>query len=246
MWLENYSSILSTGAFWAALVRSIVFCVVCAVATMVIGTAAALLLTAVPRPVAIGVQAVMLIAWAMPTLSSLQVFQWLFDQQCGVVNYLLVHLGFSQFQGVNWLAHVVQFFIVAGLIVTWMSVPLVVFMVFAAVTQLDESTLEAARLDGAGGWSLFRWIIAPGIAPVLLLVSLMEVIWDLRVFTQIHVLQSNSGITQSTHVLGTYIYQIGLGGGNYGLAAAAAMIMLAIMLLVTAKYIQLLLRGANE
>ncbi len=244
--LENYATVLGDGAFWAALVRSLVFCVLCAALTVVSGTGGALLLTAVPRWIAMGVQAVMLVAWAMPVLSSLQVFQWLFDARRGVVNWLLTAVGIDGAAGFNWLSTPVSFFAVAGLLVIWMSVPLVVFMVYAAVTQVDESVIEAARLDGAHGVRLFTTIIMPSIASVFLLICLLEIIWDLRVFTQIHVLQGSSGITESTHVLGTYIYQIGLSGGNYGVAAAAATIMLLLMLLVTGRYIQLLLRGAKD
>ncbi len=245
VWFENYAAVLSDSAFWAALARSVVFGLVCAAATMIIGTSAALLLTAVPRAIAMGVQAIMLVAWAMPVLSSLQVFQWIFDARRGIANWVLTSIGFDNMAGFNWLSTPLTFFAVATLLVTWMSVPLVVFMVYAAVTQLDESMMEAARLDGAHGFTLFWQMIVPSIAPVFMLVCLLEIIWDLRVFTQIHVLQSNSGITQDTHVLGTYIYQIGLSGGNYGVAATAAMIMLAIMVALTAKYIQILLRSAE-
>lgn len=244
--LSNYGAVLSDPAFWGALVRSLVFCAVCAAVTVVIGTAVALLLTAVPRWIAMVVQAVMLVAWAMPVLSSLQVFQWLFDARRGVVNWLATSLGLESLAGFNWLSTPLTFFGVAAMLVIWMSVPLVVFMVYAAVTQVDESVIEAARLDGAHGLTLFRHVIMPSISSVFLLICLLEIIWDLRVFTQIHVLQGSSGITEQTHVLGTYIYQIGLSGGNYGVAAAAATIMLLLMLLVTARYIQLLLRGAKD
>lgn len=240
--LSNYATVLSDGGFWAVLARSIAFCVVVAVVTMVVGTAAALLLTAVPRPVSVGVQIVMLLAWAMPVLSSLQVFQWMFDARSGVVDWALSGLGVHAADGLNWFSRPWTFFGIAGLLVTWMSVPLVVFMVYAAVTQIDRSVVEAAALDGANGWQAFRHVLAPSIAPVLMLVSLLEIIWDLRVFTQFHVLQSNGGITEQTNVLGTYVYQLGLGGGNYGVASAAAMIMLVISLLLTWRYITTLLK----
>lgn len=126
-----------------------------------------------------------------------------------------------------------------------MSVPLVVFMVYAAVTQLDRSMLEAAQLDGAGAWVAFRHVIAPSIAPVLALVTLLEIIWDIRVFTQFHVLQQNGGITQQTNVLGTFIYQVGLSGGNYGLASAAAMLMLVLTVALSWRYISMLLRDRS-
>ncbi|MBC7723661.1 MAG: sugar ABC transporter permease [Burkholderiaceae bacterium] len=244
--LANYLTVLTDTTFWEVLGRSLAFCFACAAATVVVGTAGAMLLTQVSRPIAVGVQIIMLVAWAMPVLSSLQVFQWLFDPRSGVIGWTLGQLGLDGMVGYNWLSDPLTFFIVAGLLITWMGVPLVVFLVYASVTQLDESMIEAAQLDGAGGWKRFRHIVAPSIAPVLLLVSLLQVIWDLRVFTQIYILQQNSGISEQTNVLGTFVYQIGLSGGNYGLASAAAMIMLAVSLLLCWRYITALLRQGDD
>ena len=240
--LANYSAMLTDPTFWAVLGRSVGFCLLVAAITMAVGTAGALLLTACSRPVAVAVQVVMLLAWAMPVLSSLQVFQWMFDSRSGVVDHTLAALGFDQMTGFNWFAQPSTFFAVAGLLVTWMSVPLVVFMVYAAVTQIDSSVLEAAALDGAGPAQTFRHVVAPSIAPVLALVTLLQIIWDLRVFTQFHVLQGNGGITEQTNVLGTFIYQVGLAGGDYGSASAAAMLLLLLTLLIAARYIALLLK----
>jgi N,N'-diacetylchitobiose transport system permease protein len=240
--LDNYTAVLSDPSFWAVLGRSVGFCFVVALLTMVVGTAGALLLTACSRAVAVSVQVVMLLAWAMPVLSSLQVFQWMFDSRSGVVDWALVQVGFDGMAGYNWFSTPASFFSVAGLLVTWMSVPLVVFMVYAAVTQIDTSVLEAAALDGAGPVQAFRHVIAPSIAPVLALVTLLEIIWDLRVFTQFHVLQGNGGITEQTNVLGTYVYQVGLAGGNYGAASAAALLLLLLTLAISARYIALLLK----
>ncbi len=233
----NFARVLTDTSFWLTLGRSLVFCISCAAATMLVGVAAAVLLTKVSRAVSVFVQAVMLLAWAMPVLSSLQVFQWIFDSRSGVADWLLARLGFASMADFNWFASPVSFFLVAGLLVTWMSVPLVVFMVYASITQIDESMLEASTLDGANSWKQFREIIAPTIAPVLLLVTILEIIWDLRVFTQIYILQKNGGITEQTNVLGTYVYQVGLAGGDYGVASATALIMLLITLVLTWRYI---------
>ena len=55
---------------------------------------------------------------------------------------------------------------------------------------------------------------------MLLVIGLLQVIWDLRVFTQIYVLQKAGGVTRDTNLLGTYIYRLGIGGGDFGTAAA--------------------------
>lgn len=243
--LDNFAKVLTDQLFWLTLARSLAFCVVTAALTMVIGVAGAILLTKVSRPVSVFVQTGMLLAWAMPVLSSLQVFQWMFDSRSGVIDFSLASIGLQGMAGFNWFATPLAFFAVASALVIWMSVPLVVFMVYASVTQIDESMLEAATIDGAGGWKQFRDIVVPTIAPVLLLVTLLEVIWDLRVFTPIYILQKNGGITEQTNVLGTYIYQVGLSGGDYGVASAAALIMLVITLLLTWRYVHQFLKQGD-
>ena len=96
--------------------------------------------------------------------------------------------------GHSWLLQPLSFFFVATVIVVWMSVPFVAFTVYAALTQVPEELVEAAEMDGAGR-------VAAGCATsccrrsarVLLVVGLLQVIWDLRVFTQIYILQEAGG-----------------------------------------------------
>ncbi|GAA1048626.1 carbohydrate ABC transporter permease [Arthrobacter russicus] len=245
IWFGNFVTVLTDSAFWLVLARSLLFCLVCAALTMLIGVGGAVLLTKLFRPISVLVQSVMLLAWALPVLSSLQVFQRIFDARSGVVDWVLGKLGFAGMENFNWFSNPLTFFVMAGLLVVWMSVPLVLFMVYASITQIDESMLEASTIDGANGWKQFREITVPTIAPVLLLVGILQVIWDLRVFTQIYILQKSSGITEQTNVLGTYIYQVGLAGGDYGVASATALIMLAITLLLTWRYVRLVIKQGD-
>jgi N,N'-diacetylchitobiose transport system permease protein len=139
-----------------------------------------------------------------------------------------------------------SFFFVATLVVVWMSVPFVAFTVYAALTQVSGELLEAAEIDGAGAWDRMRTVILPSIRPVLLVVGLLQVIWDLRVFTQIYVLQKAGGTTRDTNLLGTYIYRLGIGGGDFGTASAVAIFMLVLTAVLTAPYIRLMLRQEDE
>ena len=109
-------------------------------------------------------------------------------------------------------------------------------------------TLENYRraLDGAGAWQRLRHVVLPTIRPVLLVVGLLQVIWDLRVFTQIYVLQKAGGVTRDTNLLGTYIYRLGIGGGDFGTAAAVAMFMLALTVLLTAPYVRTMLKNEED
>lgn len=240
--LHNYRQLATDGYLWQVIGRSVVFCLLVAAVTMVLGTALAVLMTQTARPVRLTLQLSLLLAWAMPHLASLTVWQWLFDSQYGVVNWLLVRLGLDSFAGHSWLIEPLSFFVVAGVVVTWMSVPFVAFSVYAGLTQVPEDLHEAAAIDGAGARQRFWWITVPLIRPVLLIVGLLQIIWDLKVFTQIFVLQDAGGITRDTNLIGTYVYRLGIGEGQFGLAAAASVFILVVTVALSLGYVRLLAR----
>jgi N,N'-diacetylchitobiose transport system permease protein len=243
--LRNYRELVSDPYLWTVVLRSLVFCLVNAALTLAIGTGLALLMRHMARPVRILLQSGLLLAWAMPVVAALTVWQWLFDTQYGVINHVLTQLG-SDHTGHPWLLHPLSFFFVATVIVVWMSVPFVAFTTYAALTQVPEELIEAAEIDGAGAWQRLRAVILPSVRPVLLVVALLQVIWDLRVFTQIYVLQKAGGTTRDTNLLGTYIYRLGIGGGDFGMASAVAMFMLVLTVLLTAPYVRAMLRHEED
>lgn len=236
--LDNYVQLVSDPVIWGVIARSLAFCFVNAGATMVIGMALAVLMTKLAPGVRIALQTVLLLAWAMPVIAAMTVWQWLFDAQYGVINWLLVQLGLAGFAGHSWLLAPLSFYFVATIIVVWMSVPFVTFSLYAALTQVSEEVLEAAQLDGANGWQRFRFITLPTIMPVVYVVSLLQIIWDLRVFAQIYYLQGAGGLRSQTDLLGTYIFNLGIGQSNYGMASAVAIFMLLLTLVLTIGYVR--------
>ena len=238
--LDNYTTLLGDPYVWGVIARSIAFCLVNAALTMAIGIALAVLMTRVDRGPRIVLQVGMLLAWGTPVLATMTVWQWLFDSQYGVVNWLLSGpLGADGMRGHSWLIEPLSFYGVATVIVVWMSVPFVVFTVYAGLLQVPEECMEAAQLDGASSWQRLWRLALPMIRPVLFVVALLQVIWDLRVFTQIHVLQRGGAPTRETHLLGTYIYSL---AKEFSMAGAMATIMLVITLALTATYIRRMLR----
>jgi len=239
--LDNYRDLVTDPYLWVVVARTIGFCLACSVVTMAIGTALALTMRLMSRPVRLLLQTGLLLAWATPVLAALTVWQWLFDAQYGVVNWLLTRLG-GDYAGHSWLLQPLSFFLVAGIVVVWMSVPFVAFTTYAGLTQVPSDLVEAAEVDGASPWQRLWHVIVPQVRPVLLIVGLLQVIWDLRVFTQIYVLQQAGGVTRDTNLLGTYIYRAGIGEGSFGVAAAVAMFMLALTVVLTFPYLRRMLR----
>ncbi len=237
----NYVKLATDPYLWTVVGRSLLFCFACAAATMAVGTLLALLMRSVPAAVRIILQIALLLAWAMPVVAAMTIWTWLFDWRRGVVNWVLTAMGlpFSQH---NWLENPLSFFLVAGIIVVWMSVPFVAFSLFAGLTQVSEEVLEAAQVDGASPAQRFFRITVPIIRPVISIVLLLQVIWDLRVFTQIKLLQDAGSIASETNLLGTYIFQLGAGSSDFGTASAVSIFVLILTIALSAFYIRSMLK----
>lgn len=244
--LDNYRELLGDGYFWLVVLRSVVFCLANAGLTMVLGIAIAMLMTRIGTPARLVLQIGLLLAWSMPHLASLTVWQWLFDTNFGAINYMLANWLGLDFVNHAWLIEPLSFYLVATIVITWMSTPFVAFATYAALTQVPGDVLEAGEMDGADAWQRFRLLTVPLIKPVLLIVGLLQIIWDLRVFTQIFLLQDAGGITRDTHLIGTYVYQLGIKEGSFGTASAAALIILVLTVSVSLYYVRMLVRQEDE
>lgn len=246
VWFENYQAILADPYFWKVFIKSLIFCIWTASITMILGVGLAVLMLRVTKIVRSIFNTTLIVVWAMPALASLTVWQWLIDPRAGLLNYLLVSLGFEDYKNYNWLANdYLSFYLIASFIIIWHSIPLVTITVYAALAQVPPEILEAASIDGASRSQQLWLIMLPIIAPVISLIGVLQIIWDLRVFTQIHVLQQAGGIESETNLLGTYVYQTGISQGNYGMASALAMIILLLTLVLTGKYLQLLFKQGD-
>jgi N,N'-diacetylchitobiose transport system permease protein len=239
--LDNFSEILGDSYFWEVLRRSLVFCIVNVVLTMVLGTLVALLMGKLGRVMRTTLSVGLLMAWATPALTATVLWQWLFDSRSGLVNYTLDKLGFD-YKGHSWLTQPFSFYVVATLIVVWMGIPFIAFTLHAAMTQIPGEVMEAASIDGANRRQRFRDVVWPGIKPIFVVLAALSTVWDLRVFTQIYVLQQAGSTTRETNLLGTWAYREAYAGNSFGKAAAIALVMLAITLLLTLFHIRQMFR----
>lgn len=242
VWLDNYVALAANAELWAVVVRSLAFCFITAAVTMAVGTLFALLMTAITKTARLILQIALLLAWSMPVVAAMTVWIWLFDRRRGAINYLLDMIPGVEMNRFDWLSTPTTFFIVAGIIVVWMSVPFVAFSIYAGLTQVSDEVMEAAQLDGANGWQRFWGIILPIIRPVISIVLLLQLIWDLRVFTQIKLLQDAGSKSGDFDLLGTYIYKLGTSAQDFGMASAVSILVLGITIALSWFYIRSLLR----
>jgi N,N'-diacetylchitobiose transport system permease protein len=243
--LENYREILRDSEFWQVTRRTLWWTAINVVLIMVIGTAVALMLQRLGRRMRTLVLSGLVLAWASPVIATTTVFQWLFSSRLGVVNWLLVRLGFDSFQDYSWLAHGPAAFTVLVLLVVWQSVPFVAITLHSALTTIPTELFESARIDGAGGWRIFRSITLPLLRPIFGLVLSLEVIWVFRCFAQIWAV-TRGGPGGATTTLPVYSYQVARSLHRYDLGAAAATVTVLILITVLIWYFRQMFRQEAE
>jgi N,N'-diacetylchitobiose transport system permease protein len=237
---DNYAKVLSDPKFWAITVRTVVFTAAVVATSVVVGLLIALLMRKVSTVVRILLQVCMLLAWAMPIIASTTVYQWIFDQQYGILNKILVKLGFD-FAGYSWFSTGTATLSVIGLLIVWQAIPFLAFSLYAGVIGVPSDLYEAAGIDGASAWQTFRAVTWPELKPLLMMVTFLSLLWDFKVFTQIWVFKEGGPSGGST-TLPVLQYLEGISQSHFGVAAAVSVLMVAILTLLTVSYLRKLLQ----
>lgn len=239
--LENYIDLFTESDFPVVLMRSLGIMIVLTALNLLLGVLIAVLMTRLGRAWRITVSVGLLLAWAMPPLTATVVWGWIFDTQYGVVNWALNTItGTESFTNYSWLLNPWSFFLVLTIIIVWQSVPFVAFTTYAALGQVPGDVLEAASLDGANGLKRFRLVVFPYLRSVLTVVLVLQIIWNLRIFTQVYALQSRGGLASETNVLGTYLFRQGV--GEFGATAAIGVVMVILLLALSWGYVRTTLK----
>lgn len=239
--LANYRTVLADPEFWEVVRRTFWWTLINVVLIMVIGTAVALMMRRLGRRMRILVTSGLVLAWASPVIATTTVFQWLFASRLGVVNWVLVRLGFTSYEGYSWLADGTAAFTVLVLLVVWQSVPFAAITLHAALMTVPEELYESARLDGAGSWRIFRSITLPLLRPLFGLVLCLEVIWVFRCFAQIWAV-TRGGPGDATTTLPVYAYRVAQSLHRYDLGSAVSTLTVLILVAVLIAYFRQLLR----
>ncbi|MFD8501031.1 carbohydrate ABC transporter permease [Amycolatopsis sp. NPDC059657] len=238
---DNFTTTLTDPEFWEVTVRTLVFTAALVIATLLAALFVALLMRHLGPVVRIILQVTLVLAWAVPVIATTTVFQWIFDQQYGILNKTLDKLGFDGFIGYSWFSTGTSTLTVIGLLILWQAVPFVAFTLYAGLLGVPQEQYEAASMDGASPWQTFWAVTWPSIRPILTMVTFLSVLWDFKVFGQVWAVRQGGPDGGST-TLPIYLYLKGVAGSHFGAAAAIAALMLLVLVALTARYIQLLVR----
>src|ERR1700693_2529464 len=134
--LQNYTTILSDPQFAYTLRTTVIFTVVNVALSMFLATLIALLMERVSRPVRVLIGAGLVFVWATPVIPAINLWQWMFDYEFGVINWLLTRIGAGNYIHHNWFEHPLEGFTVITVIVVWGAIPFLAIALNAALTQV--------------------------------------------------------------------------------------------------------------
>ena len=113
------------------------------------------------------------------------------------------------------------------MLIVWGALPFVVITLYAGLAQVPHDLVEAAEVDGARPWRVFRDITLPILRPILLILTSLSIIWDFGVFTQPYLLIGQSKITPGNYLMSIYLFEEGYFKSDFGRGAAISILMLA-------------------
>jgi N,N'-diacetylchitobiose transport system permease protein len=240
--LANFQTILGDPLFATVTIRTFLFMAVNVVLTIVLGTFVALLLERIGRTPRLILSVAMILAWAMPVLTGSVLFQWLFDSKLGIINWAIGSLGiFGSWLNHSWFDTGVSTFGVITALIVWQAIPFVALSLYGGILAIPPELYETARVDGANERQLFRHVTLPGLAPLIMMLAFLSIIWDFKVFTQVWTVHQG-GPDGATITLSIFTYITGISQGRFGVGAAISVAMVLLLLLVLIPYIRRMLR----
>ncbi|TDD05685.1 sugar ABC transporter permease [Nonomuraea deserti] len=244
--LDNFTSFVDNDIFWSSLRNTVVFAVIAVPLTLVLGTAVGVLLHRLGKKMSLFVIIGIMFAWAVPPVAQGVIWRWLFDAEAGIVNWALNLLpdwlstalfGRADWTGEPWLNDAWSIYMVLVICVVWAGFPFVAVSVLAGLKGVPAELYEAARVDGAAPWRTFWKITFPLLKPVFAVLTVLSIIWDFKVFSQLYVLAGTSN--REAYNLSMYaVTEAFKAPPKMGSGAAIALVLTVILLIVTAAYIR--------
>lgn len=216
--LRNFLELTQDSIFQQTFRNTFLYTGVTTVFKLIFGLAIAALLNNT-FPLKRFVRAAVLLPWIVPTVLSALAWLWMFDSTFSVINWVLARFGIK---GPVWLGNNPWPMISLMVVNIWRGTPFYAISFLAGMQTINQELYEAAAIDGASRWQMFRHITLPLLKPVITIVLLLSVILTFSDFQLIYVL-TRGGPANSTHLFATLAYQVGLPSGEIGRGAAISL-----------------------
>lgn len=213
--LANYQAVLD-GEFWDTLVTTIIFAAGATLAPFAVGLTLALLLD-MKVPGRATLRGVLLLPWVIPGVVVSFLWSWILNANYGLLNNVLELVGLPS--DTVWTGQPGTAMLAVIVAKTWTTFPWVMVTLLAALKTVPQELLEASQVDGATRWQRIRLVKLPQIRGVMLVVAMLEVIWNFQHFDIIYVL-TGGGPGKATSTLAVRVYDEAFKGFDLGRAAA--------------------------
>jgi multiple sugar transport system permease protein len=230
--LANYQAVLTSRYFWTAVVNTVVVVNAVVYGELLIALGAAFLFAS-GVPCRRLLFSIMLSPYAVSPVVAVVMWRYLAEPEIGVLTQALQALGLP---AIEWATNRWQALGLITVLSIWMHLPFTFVILYAAVLAIPKEQVEAARIDGAGGWQVFRHVSLPNIVPAILVATLFRFVFAFRLFTEVWLL-TGGGPVRQTEVLATYLYREGFRYHNFGTASATGWLMLIASILVASYYL---------
>ncbi|MGG5818045.1 carbohydrate ABC transporter permease [Falsiroseomonas sp. HW251] len=217
----NFAQLWDDGTIVGTWLVTVVFVVLTTAATFALGLAWAIILNE-RFPARTLVRAASLLPWVLPSTVVAFLWAWLLNGQYGVLNAVLLTLGILD-EPVAWLA--TSSGAMAGIVLakTWLSIPLFAAFLLAGLQGLPKEQVEAARIDGAHNWQVFRHVAWPHLRPTVAVLLVLGALGNLQQFDVIYAM-TGGGPVRATTVMSVEVQRQAFQAWNLGLAAAVGVI----------------------
>jgi multiple sugar transport system permease protein len=225
--IENYEWLRDDSIFWLSVFNTLLYTIVASAIKFAVGLYLALLLNH-NMPFKAMLRAIVLIPFIVPTVLSALAFWWIFDAQFSIISWTLTKLHLIN-QNINFLGDVnwARFCVIFANI--WRGVPFVAITLLAGLQTVSPSLYEAATIDGATRWQIFRHITYPLLTPIIAVVMTFSVLFTFTDFQLIYAL-TRGGPLNATHLMATLSFQRAILGGSLGEGAAISTAMIPFLL----------------
>jgi multiple sugar transport system permease protein len=235
--LDNYRFLLSDDRFWTALGNTAYFTGLSVAFELLLGLGISLLLNRSFRFKGM-LTALVLVPWAVPTVVSARMWEWIYNTDFGILNHLLG-------TQVNWLGSPMLALHAAIAMDVWKTTPFVVILLLAGLKMIPRDLNRAARVDGAGPWPIFRRITLPLLLPVILVVMIFRTLDAFRVFDAVYVL-TGGGPANTTETLSIYTYKVLFQTLQFGYGSTLAIVVFLCTGVLSLLYLRALREEVRE
>ncbi|HEY1294346.1 MAG TPA: sugar ABC transporter permease [Chloroflexota bacterium] len=239
--LENFQRLPTDAAFLAAMGNTLKYLVLGVPTGLALALAIALALSRIRRLAGL-FRTIYFIPFVTSLVAVSWVWRWLYQPQRGTLNVLLGLVGIPPQQFLQSTSQALPSIVAVNV---WHDLGFQIVIFLAGLSAIPDVYYEAARLDGAGRWNLFRHITLPLLNPTIVFLAVTSAISSLQVFTQVQNMsaQGTGGPLNSTLSLVLYVYQKAFGGAyQMGYASAMTVVLFSLILLVTLIQLRVLSR----